>query len=70
MRHPFIIRLLASLLMLNLGACGEVATLVETNNGVVTLSGKAKNAAEIDLVTKYVNDINGVHRVENKMTSE
>ena len=29
MRHPFIIRLFASLLMLNLGACDEVATLPE-----------------------------------------
>lgn len=29
MRHPFIIRLLASLLMLNLGACSEMATVPE-----------------------------------------
>jgi len=45
-----------------------VHTKVETKNGVVTLSGKAKNAAEIDLVTKYVSDIKGVNRVKNKMT--
>jgi hyperosmotically inducible periplasmic protein len=45
-----------------------VHTKVETKNGVVTLSGKAKNAAEIDLVTKYVSDIKGVKRVNNKMT--
>jgi osmotically-inducible protein OsmY len=45
-----------------------VHTKVETKNGVVTLSGKAENAAEIDLVTKYVSDIKGVKRVNNKMT--
>ncbi|MCG6535003.1 MAG: BON domain-containing protein, partial [Syntrophales bacterium LBB04] len=35
-------------------------TKVETNNGVVTLYGKAKNGAEKGLVTKFVNDIHGV----------
>jgi len=45
-----------------------VHTKVETKNGVVTLSGKAKDAAEIDLVTKYVKDIKGVKRVNNRMT--
>ena len=34
------------------------------------LTGKAKNAAERDLVTKLVTDINGVKEVENKMTVE
>ncbi len=29
MRHPFIIRILASLLMLNPGACSEMATVPE-----------------------------------------
>jgi hyperosmotically inducible protein len=47
-----------------------VNTKVETNNGVVTLSGKAKNAAEKDLVTKLVNDIKGVKSVKNEMTIE
>ena len=47
-----------------------VKTKVETNNGVVTLSGKASNAAEKDLVTKLVNDINGVTSVNNRMTIE
>jgi len=37
---------------------------------VVTLRGKAKNAAEKDLVTKLVNDINGVKSVNNRMTIE
>lgn len=43
-------------------------TKVNTNNGVVTLSGRAKNAAEKDLVTKLVSDIKGVKNVKNKMT--
>ncbi len=45
-----------------------VHTKVKTKNGVVTLSGKAENAAEIDLVTKLVSDVKGVRRVNNKMT--
>ena len=45
-------------------------TKVETKYGVVTLSGKAKNAAEKDLVTKLVNDVNGVKSVKNQMTIE
>ena len=47
-----------------------VNTKVETNNGVVTLYGKASNAAEKDLVTKLVNDITGVTSVNNRMTIE
>jgi hyperosmotically inducible protein len=43
-------------------------TSVATKNGVVTLSGKAANAAEKDLATKIVNDIKGVKNVKNKMT--
>jgi len=43
-------------------------TKVETTNGVVTLSGIAKNAAEKSLVTKLVTDINGVNSVINNMT--
>jgi hyperosmotically inducible periplasmic protein len=45
-------------------------TTVTTKRGVVTVGGKAKNAAEIDLVTKLVNDIKGVKNVENQMTIE
>jgi osmotically-inducible protein OsmY len=45
-----------------------VHTKVATKNGVVTLSGKAENAAEIDLATKHVSDVKGVKRVNNKMT--
>lgn len=44
-----------------------VKTKVDTKNGVVTLSGKANNKAEKTLVSKLVNDINGVKRVNNQM---
>lgn len=43
-------------------------TKVETTDGVVMVSGIAKNAAEKTLVTKLVNDINGVASVVNLMT--
>jgi hyperosmotically inducible protein len=45
-------------------------TTVKTKNGVVTLGGKAKNAAEKDLATKFVNDVRGVKSVNNQMTIE
>jgi hyperosmotically inducible protein len=47
-----------------------VNTKVETKNGVVTLGGKAKNAAEKDLVTKLARDIKGVKSIKNRMTIE
>jgi osmotically-inducible protein OsmY len=47
-----------------------VKTKVETKNGVVTLTGMAKNAAEKALVTKLVSDIQGVTSVKNEMTVE
>jgi len=43
-------------------------TKIETNNGAVTLAGTAKNAAEKDLATKYVQDVHGVKSVVNNMT--
>jgi osmotically-inducible protein OsmY len=43
-------------------------TSVSTTDGVVTLSGIAKNDAEKSLVTKLVTDINGVTSVINNMT--
>jgi hyperosmotically inducible protein len=43
-------------------------TKVSTTDGVVTIGGIAKNAAEKSLVTKLVNDINGVDSVINNMT--
>jgi osmotically-inducible protein OsmY len=42
-------------------------TKVETDNGVVTLSGPAKNAAEKSLVTKLAEDTTGVKSVVNNM---
>jgi len=45
-------------------------TSVATKRGVVTVGGKAGNTAEIDLVTKLVDDINGVKSVKNLMTVE
>lgn len=46
----------------------SVTTKVETREGVVTLTGIAKNEAEKSLVTKLVNDIQGVTSVKNEMT--
>lgn len=45
-------------------------TKVETNEGVVTLSGTAKNAAAKDLATKFVTDVHGVKSVVNNMAVE
>jgi len=43
-------------------------TKVSTTDGVVTLTGIAKNEAEKTLVTKLATDINGVTSVVNNMT--
>jgi len=43
-------------------------TGVATNNGVVTLSGKASSAAAKDMAAKVANDVNGVTSVINNMT--
>jgi hyperosmotically inducible periplasmic protein len=43
-------------------------TKVDTTDGVVTLRGKAHNAAEKGLVTKLVSDVHGVKSVKNEMT--
>jgi len=45
-------------------------TSVTTKKSVVTLGGKASNAAELDLATKLANDVNGVKGVKNRMTIE
>ena len=45
-----------------------IKTKVSTTDGVVTVSGKAKNEAEKTLVTKLATDINGVNSVVNNMT--
>ena len=46
----------------------SVNTKVGTTDGVVTISGIAKNAAEKTLVTKLASDISGVKSVVNNMT--
>ncbi|MFZ4394364.1 MAG: BON domain-containing protein [Kiritimatiellia bacterium] len=46
----------------------SLKTVVTTRNGEVTLTGIAKNAAEKSLVTKLVEDIQGVTTVKNEMT--
>lgn len=48
----------------------SLTTKVATHAGTVTVSGKAANLAEKDLVTKLVTDINGVKSVINHMTIE
>ena len=45
-----------------------VNTKVVTSDGVVTVSGIAKNDAEKVLVSKLANDVNGVTSVVNNMT--
>jgi hyperosmotically inducible periplasmic protein len=47
-----------------------ISTKVEAKDGVITVSGKAKNSAEKELVTKLVSDIEGVKNVINNMTVE
>lgn len=46
----------------------NIKTTVVTNDGIVTLGGKAKNPSEKDLVSKVVKDVNGVKSVVNNMT--
>lgn len=43
-------------------------TSAATKDGIVTLSGKAKNAAEKDLAEKLVGDVQGVKKVVNNIT--
>ena len=45
-----------------------IRTKVETTEGVVTISGIARNETEKTLVTKLVTDVNGVVSVINNMT--
>jgi len=43
-------------------------TGVDTDNGVVTLTGNAANGAAKDMATKVAKDIKGVKNVVNNMT--
>ena len=42
-------------------------TEVDVLGGVVTLTGQAKNQAQIDLTTEYIKDVDGVVEVQNKV---
>ena len=59
---------LVKMTLLQHRSTSALKTSVTTKNGVVTLGGKAKNAAEKDLATKFANDVNGVKEVKNQMT--
>ena len=61
---------LVKLTLLNHVSTSALKTSVTTKNGVVTLSGKAKNRAESNLATKIAKDVNGVKSVKNRMTIE
>jgi osmotically-inducible protein OsmY len=45
-----------------------IKTKVDTRDGIVTVSGVAKNSAERDLVGKLVDNIKGVKGLKNEMT--
>ena len=47
-----------------------INTIVETEEGVVNLSGIARNAAEKDLAAKLASDVHGVKRVINNIIVE
>ncbi len=49
---------------------GALRTSVTTTDLVVTVTGKAKNKAEKELVTKVIEDVEGVKKVVNNMTVE
>jgi hyperosmotically inducible protein len=45
-----------------------ISTKVETNDGVITITGQADTDAERSLVTKLAQDVRGVKSVNNRMT--
>ena len=59
---------LVKMTLLSHRSTSGLKTKVETKDGVVTLSGQAKNPAEKDLATKFAKDVNGVTEVNNQMT--
>ena len=61
---------LVKMTLLSHRSTSALNTSVTTKKGVVTLTGKAKNAAEKELAAKYANDVNGVKSVKNLMTIE
>jgi len=61
---------LAKMTLMYHRSTSSLHTKVETNKGLVTLTGTAKSASERDLVTKFVQDVHGVKSVVNTMTIE
>lgn len=59
---------MAKMILLSHRSTSALHTSVKTTDGVVTLSGEAKNEAEIKLATKVVSDSRGVIEVNNMMT--
>lgn len=59
---------LVKLTLLSHRSTSALHTKAVTNSGVVTLSGDAKNAAEISLASKLVSDVKGVKNVKNHMS--
>jgi hyperosmotically inducible protein len=61
---------LVKMTLLYHSSTSAINTKVSTKNGVVSLSGKAKNESEKALATKLVEDVHGVKNVKNLMTIE
>ncbi len=59
---------LVKTMMMNRRSTSGLDTKVETKDAVVTLSGKVKDAAVKEMVTRYVSDIHGVKQVINNIT--
>ena len=61
---------LVKMTLLSHRSTSALMTSVETNDGVVTLTGKAGSLAEKTLAAKLASDVKGVTFVENQMTIE
>ncbi len=59
---------LVKITLLSHRSTSALKTSVTTKDGVVTLTGKAANAAEKKLAAKLAGDVNGVQSVQNNMT--
>lgn len=60
----------AKLALLYHRSTNGINTKIKVTDGVVTLTGKARDGAEKDLATRIVSDIKGVKNVVNNMTIE
>jgi hyperosmotically inducible protein len=58
----------AKMTLMSHRSTSALTTSVRTDNGIVTVGGRAKNAAEKDLVTRLISDIEGVKDVRNQMS--